>query len=220
MDYVKQKIITRRSAIVGVSAIITSAVTISPVLATRHLLRTPSQTEGPYYPEKWEGDVDNDLVTVTGEAAQSMGTVLHLSGTVKDTSGAAVGSALVEIWQCDARGIYRHSEDESPTRKHDQGFQGYGRAVTDDKGYYSFRTIRPVSYPGRTPHIHFRVKARSRPVLTTQMYVFGEPENRQDFLLNDIGNKKLRDSLIVRLSPADRLETGALAGVFDIIVAG
>ncbi len=218
MVHSKKLIISRRTALVGLSATMTSTHFLSSLEAAEHLLRTPSQSEGPFYPESWKGDVDNDLVTVKGAAAQSMGQVLHLTGKVFDVSGYPIASALIEIWQCDTHGIYRHSEDESPTQKHDQGFQGYGRVLTDEMGRYSFRTIKPVPYPGRTPHIHFRVKVRNRPVLTTQMYIFGEPENARDVLLNDIRNKKRRDSLIVKLSPADRLEVNALGGMFNIVL--
>src|SRR5689334_73286 len=72
------------------------------------LLPTPRQTTGPFYPVDWSGDIDSDLVRVTGEAAQAQGVVTHLRGRVLDARGAPVPGALVEIWQCDAFGHYRH----------------------------------------------------------------------------------------------------------------
>ena len=84
---------------------------------------------------------------------------------------------MVEIWQCDANGIYNHPGD-SGQRRRDAAFQGYGRTKVDAGGRYAFRTIRPVAYPGRTPHIHFKVHAPGVGRLTTQMYVAGERAER------------------------------------------
>jgi protocatechuate 3,4-dioxygenase, beta subunit len=180
---------------------------------------TPRQTEGPFYPRDWSGDADNDLVAVQGAAARAQGQVVHLEGRVLALDGTPLAGAAVEIWQCDALGVYRHPRDESAARRRDQGFQGRGRAVADATGNYRFRTIRPVPYPGRTPHIHFKVRHQSRGDLITQMYVAGEPQNERDSLLNSISDPRLRDSLLVRFEPADRLEQGALAGRFDIVLA-
>lgn len=179
---------------------------------------TPRQTLGPFYPEDWLGDADNDLVLVTGEAAKAMGQVVHVSGRVLDISGQPVPGARVEIWQCDAGGVYRHSLDMDEGRPRDGRFQGRGRITSDASGRYTFRTIRPVPYPGRTPHIHFRVEAPSGPPLVTQMYVSGEPLNARDGPLNAIRDARQRESVIVRLDPADALETGALGGTFDIVL--
>lgn len=184
------------------------------------LQATPPQTEGPFYPRDWDGDIDNDLVAVKGEAAMAMGQVLLLKGRVVDVAGRPMAGASVEIWQCDAQGVYRHPRDERGDRRRDSGFQGRGRIFADAAGRYRFRTIRPVPYGGRTPHIHFRVEARDAPALTTQMYVFGEERNARDGVLGSIRDPRQRESVIVRLEPADRLEKGALAGHFDIVLAG
>jgi protocatechuate 3,4-dioxygenase beta subunit len=157
-------------------------------------------------------------VAVTGEAAQAMGQVTHIRGRVLDLAGQPVVGAIVEIWQCDAKGIYRHPRDANTSRRRDGGFQGRGRASTDASGTYAFRTIRPVAYPGRTPHIHFMVDPPRRTRLVTQMYVFGEPQNARDGVLNNIRDQRQRDSVVVRLDPADGIEAGALAGTFDIVV--
>lgn len=183
------------------------------------LLATPPQTEGPFYPRDWEGDTDNDLVAVQGEDAKAMGTVLLLQGRVVDVAGQPLAGASVEIWQCDAHGIYRHPRDERGDRRRDAGFQGRGRTYADAAGRYRFRTIRPVPYSGRTPHIHFRIEPRDVPALTTQMYVFGEERNARDGVLGSIRDPRQRESVIVRLEPADRLEKDALAGHFDIVLA-
>src|SRR5262245_60579922 len=92
---------------------------------------TPRQTEGPFYPTDWSGDADNDLVVVRGEAARAMGQVTHVQGQVFNLAGQPVPNAAVEIWQCDARGIYRHPRDERGARRHDAGFQGRGKITSD-----------------------------------------------------------------------------------------
>jgi protocatechuate 3,4-dioxygenase beta subunit len=147
-----------------------------------------------------------------------MGQVVRLGGRVLDLSGQPVADAGVEIWQCDANGVYRHPRDVGPSRRRDARFQGRGRTRTDASGRYAFRTIRPVAYPGRTPHIHFKVEPPSRGVLITQMYVFGEAQNSSDGILNAIRDRRQRDSVIVRLEAADGIEPGALGGTFDIVV--
>ncbi len=180
---------------------------------------TPRQSLGPFYPSSWSGDIDSDLVLVHGEAASALGTVLHLSGQLRNALGVPIAGAMIEIWQCDAKGVYRHPLDERGARQHDGGFQGRGRAFSDQSGQYQFRTIRPVAYPGRTPHIHFRITTTDRKTLITQMYIRGEKLNMRDGLLNSIRNPHQRESLIVGLAPVDRLEQGALSGRFDITIA-
>jgi protocatechuate 3,4-dioxygenase beta subunit len=146
------------------------------------------------------------------------GQVVHLSGRVLGLSGESMPGAMVEIWQCDSKGVYLHPSDNRGSRRSDAAFQGRGRTLTDDRGRYSFRTIRPVSYPGRTPHIHFKVLPAGGSTLITQMYVFGEPQNERDGILNGIRDARQRESVIVRLDPADGLEAGALAGTFDLVI--
>ena len=210
-----------RRAIVGGLATTAAALALPrpPALsAASGLVPTPPQTTGPFYPVDWRGDTDNDLVRVQGEPARALGQITHIVGRVLDTSGAPIPGAAIEIWQCDNKGRYHHPGDRR-TGSPDPGFQGRGRTVTAADGRYTFRTIRPVPYPGRTPHIHFAIiTPASR--LITQMYVAGEPQNEKDFLLNRIRNPLERESVLVRLEPADRLEPGALAGTFDIVMAG
>lgn len=219
MSFVTTPWIGRRAVVAGLSAAATSLL-LPPAAghAQSALIPTPRQTEGPFYPTDWQGEIDNDLVMVKGEAAKAIGQVAHVQGRVLDVSGESIGGAAVEIWQCDSRGIYRHPRDEGHNRRRDSGFQGRGSIVTDTGGRYHFRTIQPVAYGSRTPHIHFKVALPAGRTLITQMYVFGERLNAQDGVLNGIRNPRQRDSVIVRLDAADRVEVGALAGTFDIVI--
>jgi protocatechuate 3,4-dioxygenase, beta subunit len=207
----------RRDVVAGLAGLTAAALLPGGLaMAQARRLATPAQTEGPFYPVEWAGDIDNDLVLVEGQAARALGQVTHVLGRVLDRSGSAVAGAAVEIWQCDSTGHYRHPRDRQAGR--DPGFQGRGRTLTAADGGYSFRTIRPVAYPGRTPHIHFAIAAPQGPRLITQMYVAGEPLNARDGVLNQIRDARQRESVIVRLEPAERLEAGALAGTFDIVL--
>lgn len=189
-----------------------------PAAAAKRLIATPRQSRGPFYPVHWRGDIDNDLVRVTGQAARALGQVLHIEGVVFDTAGMPLSNTVIEIWQVDSKGVYLHPADNRGSRRTDPRFQGRGRTRTDGDGRYRFRTIRPVAYPGRTPHIHFRVTPPKRRILTTQMYIDGEPRNASDGLLNGIRNRARREKLIVKLAPIDHIERGALRGFFDIVV--
>src|SRR3970282_1042956 len=178
------------------------------------LAPTPEQTLGPFYPSVLPEDRDADLLVIKGRADRAQGTVLHLTGRVTDTSGAPVADALVEIWQSDAYGLYRLPKDGPPGQR-DPNFQGYGRARTDAAGAYRFRTIHPVPYGSRPPHIHFQVTHPRFRALVTQMYVVGDPgrENPAYF-----GGQRVRDALSVTLRPADGAEAGALSARFDIVL--
>jgi protocatechuate 3,4-dioxygenase beta subunit len=182
------------------------------------LAPTPRQTAGPFYPRSLPPDSDNDLVRVAGHERQASGTVTHLRGRVLDAEGRPVAGARVEIWQCDSRGRYHHVEDRSAGPAPDPDFQGYGATVTAADGGYRFRTIRPVAYPGRAPHIHFIVTPGRGAPLTTQMYVAGEARNDHDPVLAAIRDPATRARVIVPLTPAPELEPGALAGTFDIVL--
>lgn len=177
---------------------------------------TPPQMAGPFDPTDWSGDADADLVRVTGEAAEAQGTVTHLRGRLRAADGTPLAGARIEIWQCDARGIYRHPREGEARR--DTGFQGRGRLLTAADGGFAFRTIRPVTYPGRTPHIHVRVAAPGRAELVTQLYVAGEPGNARDRLFNRL-DPAAREMVLLRPVPADRIEAGALLAERDIILA-
>lgn len=181
------------------------------------LLATPGQTEGPFYPTAFPADMDNDLVQVRGQAARAMGTVLHLEGRVLDLDGKPVQGALVEIWQCDAHGIYDHPRQPGRERR-DPAFQGYGRLVVSADGRYSFRTLKPVAYAGRSPHIHLKVATANGRMLTSQFYIAGDPGNDRDGVFRGIRDPRQRALVEMTLTPAPGLEAGALATSMDIVV--
>src|SRR5439155_14188585 len=118
----------------------------------------------------------------------------------------------------DANGRYHHIRDDRAGAPLDDNFQGYGQTTTDGIGGYRFRTIRPVAYAGRTPHIHFSVSSRGIPRFITQMYIAGEPQNERDGVLMSVRDPAARDRLIVPLRPGPESERDALAGIFDIVL--
>ncbi len=177
---------------------------------------TPRQSRGPFYPATKPPDSDADLVRVAGQPVPARGTVAHLFGRLLDPDGRPLGGARVEIWQCDADGHYRHPRDRGG-RGGDPGFQGYGRTASDADGRFRFRTIRPVAYPGRTPHIHMTIAAADGRELTTQLYVAGEPGNAGDFLYQRLGPAAAR--VAAPFEPAPSVEPGALAAIYELVIA-
>ena len=183
------------------------------------LIETPPGAEGPFYPDKLPLDTDNDLIVLSDRTTPSLGTVSHVTGRVVDLKGKPIPNALVEIWQCDQNGIYLHSGSSEPNKeKQDKNFQGYGRFLTDRKGRYYFRTIKPSPYVGRTPHIHFAVTKNEKRILTTQMYVKGDPGNKDDFLLNKIKDPNQLAAVLVEFKPVKGSKTGELTARFDIVI--
>lgn len=181
------------------------------------LVPTPGQTEGPFYPVTIPADHDADLVRVEGAAAQALGRVLHLQGRVLDRWGRPLPEALVEIWQCDAHGIYRHPR--APLQEMaDPGFQGFGRTLARDTQGFHFRTIRPVPYPGRTPHIHVAVLVPGTGRWVTQLYLAGEPLNERDALFRSIRDPKARERVLLELADGGAIEDGALAAAVDLVL--
>jgi len=179
------------------------------------LTRTPAQTEGPFYPDKLPLDTDNDLLIVNDAITPAVGQVTHLSGRILDVRGEPLRNAVVEIWEADNTGTYIHTRSASQ-RQGDENFQGFGRFVTGLSGEYYFRTIKPTPYGPRTAHIHFAVKTKGRDRFTTECYVKGEPQNKQDSLLNRIRDARARRSLIVDFAPVANSRIGELAARFDI----
>ena len=171
---------------------------------------TPAQTEGPFYPVELPADTDFDLLR-NGSLAYPEGQAVWLEGTVTDPAGRPLAGAQVEIWQCDQAGHYHHPGDGG---KADRRFQGFGRVTVGQDGSYRFRTIRPAPYSGRTPHIHLKVRLGGREVLTTQVYVAGEPRNRADFLWN-----ALDESERAALTVPFRQSGDMLKASFPIVVA-
>ncbi len=174
---------------------------------------TPADAEGPFYPESWEGDVDADLLVYEGRRHRQ-GTPLIIRGRVLGVDGGPLAGATVEIWQADTRGQYRHSRDggQAPA---ENGFQGYGRSLTERDGSYRFRTLRPPAYGGRPPHVHFRVKAPGRRALTTQMYFAGDNAERSPWG----GFARERERLTVQVLPITDEGMPALQATFDLVLA-
>ena len=172
---------------------------------------TPAQTEGPFYPVTLPADNDPDLLRNGARAPYRGGQPAWVEGTVSDVDGRPVAGAQVEIWQCDEHGHYHHPGDGDRAAA---AFQGFGRVAVGADGRYRFRTIRPVPYSGRTPHIHVKVKLGPRELLTTQLYVEGDPGNARDGIwrrLDEVG----RAAVTV---PFERGSDG-LQARFPIVVA-
>jgi protocatechuate 3,4-dioxygenase beta subunit len=150
---------TRRSFLARLTA--SAALFSVPGVFAEELIRTPRQTEGPFYPDHLPLDTDNDLLVINDGIAPAVGEVTYLSGRILDGRGDPIRNAVVEIWQCDNNGAYLHSKTGN-SEKRDKNFQGFGRFVTGSSGEYLFRTIKPVPYPGRTPHIHYKIKRAGR----------------------------------------------------------
>lgn len=179
---------------------------------------TPSSTEGPFYPDKLPLDQDNDLIVLKDSTTPAVGEVTYLTGHVFDAKGKPVRKALVEIWQCDSTGVYLHSRSGGDTAKRDSHFQGYGKFETGSQGEYLFRTIKPVPYTGRTPHIHVKVKVKDKELLTTQLYIQGHAGNDRDGIWKRIPAGAARDSVTVPFTTKPGGKAGELAANFDIVV--
>ncbi len=169
----------RRTFVLGGAGLLLSAA------APAASLLTPRQTAGPFYPPELPLDNDNDLVHVEDQAGVAKGLVTDLRGRLLDSNGRPLSGMRIEIWQCDANGRYRHPRDpgDAPI---DPAFQGFGHTISDAQGRYRFLTIKPVPYPGRTPHIHVAVYPPGERPFVTQLYVAGEARNGEDFLYNRI----------------------------------
>jgi len=160
-------------------------------------------------------DDDADLTQVDGTPGQAIGRITDLTGRVLDSSGRPLSGVRVEIWQCDANGRYRHPAERG-SAPIDPSFQGHGHTVTDALGRYRFRTIRPVPYPGRTPHIHAAVLPRGGEPLVTQIYARDDPGNQSDFLFNRIPLER-RELVLADFRPAGRSDA-ELAAHFDFVL--
>lgn len=184
---------------------------VKPALATTP---TPSATEGPFYPTPTmrRADVDNDLVKILGSVQQAGGDVFMLRGRVLDSDGTPLAGRRIEIWQCDMNGKYLHTGDRQGIA-FDAAFQGFGHDITGQDGAYEFRTIKPVTYPGRTPHIHVKVFDGDREVLTSQFYIDSHPANARDRIFG-----RLSQTEAAAVSMVFQMVEGVEQAVVDVIV--
>lgn len=195
---------------------IAAAAFATPGVFAEMLELTPKQTEGPFYPDKLPLDTDNDLLILNDSASPAMGEVTWLSGRVLDQRGEPIRNALVEIWQVDNAGAYLHTGTDNK-EKRDKNFQGFGRFLTGSTGEYVFRTIKPIPYPGRTPHIHVAVKMKGREKWTSQCYVKGHPGNEKDGIWKSL-NAKQRELVTVDFAPVKESKAGELAAKFNLVM--
>lgn len=198
MSLMSRRLLLGSAAVLGVAL---------PVFAQGRLVPTPPSTEGPFYPRSFPLDTDADLVQVAGRNGRARGQIAYLAGKLVNPDGKPIGGAQVEIWQCDAGGVYHHVG--SASRGADPNFQGYGKTTTAADGAFRFRTIKPVRYPGRTPHIHVIVAGQGLPKLTSQLYNAGEPQNERDFLYRSIA-PAAREGVTMNWRAAPEIEAGAL----------
>ena len=189
----------------------------TPGLFAEELSKTISLGEGPFYPDKLPLDTDNDLLIINDAITPAVGEITHLSGRILGPSGEPLRNAFVEIWQVDNHGAYLHTGTDNADKR-DKNFQGYGRFLTDSKGQYYFRTIKPVAYPGRTPHIHFGVSRNGRRIFTTQMLIKGDPHNEQDGIFRSVRDPELRKTVLADFTPLPDSKIGELAANFDIVL--
>ena len=170
---------------------------------------TPAMTEGPFYPEAFTQEPFANLVR---GALMGSAITLALEGRILDRFGKPVEGARVEIWLADGLGHYHHARDSRPEER-DPNFAGFGWVRTAADGRYAFTAIRPVPYPGRTPHIHFGVKAPKHPPLVTQMFVDGVAQNERDFLYTRMSRAQ-RALVTAPLAPV----AGGQEARFDLVL--
>ena len=190
------------------AALVSLALLAAWPVAAASLPVTPADDFGPFYPLDWRGEIDSDLFLFGG--ASAAGERLRLHGVVREQSGRPVADAVVEIWQADGSGRYRHPG--VPESLRDRRFQGYGRSTTDVAGRYEFITVMPGRYGGRPPHIHFRLAQPGRAEFVTQMYFRGE--NREGGSAGELPVG--RERLSVELKPAG--VAGGLSAHFDLVL--
>ncbi len=194
-----------------------AAASLTRGLLADELAVTPRIDEGPFYPDKMPLDTDNDLLIINDSITPAVGEITHLSGRILSPAGTPLRNAFVEIWQVDSQGAYLHSGSDNGDQR-DKNFQGYGRFLTDGEGRYYFRTIKPVSYPGRCPHIHFGVSRNGQRIYTTQMFIKGHPDNARDMLFRQIGVPAAQELVSIDFKPVADSRLGELAANFDIVL--
>jgi protocatechuate 3,4-dioxygenase beta subunit len=197
------------------SSAFAAAAFTTPGVFAEMLAETPPLMEGPFYPDKLPLDTDNDLLILNDSLTPGVGEITHLTGRILDTDGKPVRNAVVEIWQVDGNGVYLHSRSGGDGTR-DKNFQGFGRFLTGSTGEYYFRTVKPIPYPGRTPHIHFAVNQNGRRKLTTQLFLAGHEQNARDGLYRSLGD---RQKLVTsEFKPMKDSKLGELEAKFDLVL--
>lgn len=184
-----------------------------------------TEVTGPLLGEDRVRPGDSDLTRQ--RAGEAIGQRILVSGRVMDTNRTPIPHTLVEIWQANAAGRYRHTGDNWPAPL-DPGFDGVGRTLTDADGRYTFTTIRPGAYPWknhdnawRPSHIHFSLFGRAfTQRLVTQMYFPNDPLFFQDPIFNAVRDEKVRNRMIATYAHDATQQEWALAFTFDIVLRG
>jgi protocatechuate 3,4-dioxygenase beta subunit len=202
-----------------------SSVARSPRLPLIVLPETLTERSGPVFGNSLIGATDNDLTRQ--HQGEALGERIFVHGRVLDEDGRPVRNALVEVWQANAAGRYKHKVDghDAPL---DPNFSGAGRMLTDAEGRYFFTTIKPGPYPWgnhynawRPAHIHFSLfGAGILPRLVTQMYFPGDPLQPLDPIFNSIPDEAARLRLVSGLDMERSQPNYALAYAFDIVLRG
>ncbi|TIR21541.1 MAG: protocatechuate 3,4-dioxygenase subunit beta [Mesorhizobium sp.] len=205
-----------------------SSVLRSPQKALLSFDNTLSELTGPVFGHAMLGELDNDLIHNFAKAGESaIGERIIVHGRVLDERGKGVPGVLLEFWQANAGGRYRHKKDGylAPL---DPNFGGCGRTITGEDGSYAFRTVRPGPYPWpngpndwRPAHIHFSVFGHGfAQRLITQMYFEGDPLIWRCPIVGGISNKEAVEALIAALDMQSTIPMDALAYKFDIVLRG
>jgi protocatechuate 3,4-dioxygenase alpha subunit len=150
----------------------------------RRLIPTGEATTGPFFPPRYVDAGANNLTQLDDRKAD--GEAIEIAGVVRQEDGTPLDNLILEIWQADANGIYRHPADPRH-RRADPKFSGWGRAATDGQGRYAFRTIRPGAPAGRARHVNFMVMFSGlMRILKTTMFFPGEAANASDPVLKAV----------------------------------
>ena len=199
----------------------------SPSLSLWSLQNSLSEVTGPAFGRDELGPLDNDLILNYAKSGEPIGERTIVHGRVLDGNGRPVPNTLVEVWQANAGGRYRHTNDTyiAPI---DPNFGGCGRTITDDNGHYAFRTVKPGAYPFRNhvnswrpAHIHFSVFGSGfAQRLITQMYFEGDPLLAMDSILGTIPDPAARQRLVAPLDMNAAIPIDSLAYRFDIVLRG